>query len=90
LKPLKIFAWRTITYEVIPSSPPPELLEAVEAAAKVAFQLAAHGRHVSFFVDRPTGRLTIELHDASGWRISRLSPTDVLRLAEPAAWSSPH
>jgi hypothetical protein len=75
---------------VIPNSPPYEVLEAVEEAAKVAFQLAAQGRHVSFAVDRPTGRLTIELHDASGWRISRLSPTDILRLPEAAAWRSSH
>ncbi|MHB8691123.1 MAG: hypothetical protein ACYDHH_07730 [Solirubrobacteraceae bacterium] len=75
---------------MIPSSPPPEVLEAVQEAAKVAFQLDAQGRHVRFAVDRPTGQLTIGLHDASGWRISRLSPTDVVRLPEAAAWSNPH
>jgi len=66
----------------IPSSPPAEVLAAVAAAAKVADQLAARGQHVSFGLRRVTGRIAIEVEDASGRLISRLSPSDVLSLAK--------
>jgi hypothetical protein len=71
-----------VSVDVIPSSPPDEVLDGIEAASAAFDRIAAGGPHVDFALDRPTGRVQIELQDASGQPISGLSPSDALRLAE--------
>jgi hypothetical protein len=70
-----------VTVDVIPSSPPDEVLDAIAAASDAYDRLAANGQHVSFELDGPTGRLQIGLQDSDGRPISGLSPSDALRLA---------
>ena len=65
----------------IPASPPPEVLDAIAAAHAACERLEASGRHVRFNLDEASGRLALELTDARGTRLRRLSPRAVLDLA---------
>jgi hypothetical protein len=67
--------------DVMPSSPPDDVIDAIGVAADAFDRLAANGQHVSFELDRPTGSVQINLQDSSGRPISGLSPSDALRLA---------
>jgi hypothetical protein len=65
----------------IPASPPPEVLDAIARAHEACERLEASGRQVRFDLNETTGRLAIELTDASGIPLRRLSPRAVLELA---------
>ena len=67
--------------EVIPGSPPPEVLAAVAVAAEAGEELRRSGRHVHFGVDGDGG-VEIVLADRQGRSISRLSPVELLRAAD--------
>ncbi len=69
----------------IPASPPPEVLEAIARAHEAYERLEASGRHVHFDRNEVSGRLAIELTDASGTPLHSLSPRTVLELAAGAA-----
>jgi len=70
-----------VNVDVIPTSPPDGVMDAIAAASDAYDTLAASGQHVSFSLDPPTGRVQIELQDPAGRPISGLSPSDALRLA---------
>ena len=65
----------------IPTSPPPEVLDAIARAHEACERLAAAGRHVHFDLNEVSGELACELTDASGASLHRLSPRAVLDLA---------
>jgi hypothetical protein len=65
----------------IPASPPPEVLDAIARAHEAYERLAASGRHVHFDLNEASGRLVLELTDASGTPLRSLSPRAVLELA---------
>ena len=65
----------------IPASPPPEVLDAIARAHEAYERLEASGRHVRFDLNEATGRLAVEMTDASGASLRRLSPRAVLELA---------
>ncbi|MGZ4166285.1 MAG: hypothetical protein ACXVRW_07785 [Solirubrobacteraceae bacterium] len=65
----------------IPTSPPPEVLDAIAAAFAASERLEASGRQVRFDLDEATGRLSAELTDAAGVRLRSLSGRAVLDLA---------
>jgi hypothetical protein len=69
----------------IPASPPPEVLDAIARAHEAYERLEASGRHVHFDLNEVSGRLAVELTDASGTPLRRLSPRDVLELAAGSA-----
>jgi hypothetical protein len=69
----------------IPASPPPEVLDAIARAHEAYARLEASGRHVHFDLNEVSGRLAIELTDASGTPLRSLSPRAVLDLAAGAA-----
>ena len=69
----------------IPASPPPEVLDAIARAHAAYERLEASGRHVHFDLNEVSGRLAIELTDASGTPLRSLSPRTVLELAAGAA-----
>jgi hypothetical protein len=68
----------------IPASPPPEVLDAIDAAFAECERLEAAGRHVHFSMDDATGRLCAELTDRDGVRLQSLSGRAVLDLATGA------
>ena len=70
-----------VAVDTFPASPPPELSDAIAAAAQAYDDLEASGRRLHFAVDPPTGRLSIEVHDLSGNVLSTLTPGEVLDVA---------
>jgi hypothetical protein len=70
-----------VHWDDIPASPPPEVLDAIARAHEAYERLEASGRHVRFDLSEATGQLAIELTDASGIPLRRLSPRAVLDLA---------
>ena len=68
----------------IPTSPPPEVLDAIDAAFAACEQLEAAGRQVRFITDEATGRLRAELTDRDGVLLQSLSGRAVLDLAAGA------
>ena len=73
---------QAVSVSALPASPPPELSDAIAAAADAYDQLAASGRSLHFALDPPTGRLTIQLQDSAGNVLSTLSPSQVLDAAD--------
>jgi hypothetical protein len=71
----------------IPARPPREVLEAIAAAHQAYERLEQSGRHVRFDLNEVTGRLAMELTDASGTPLRSLSAHTVLELA---AGATPH
>jgi hypothetical protein len=65
----------------MPASPPPEVLDAIGAAAAAWERLEASGQQVRFTVDQLTGKLAAELADANGRRLRALAPGQVLEFA---------
>jgi hypothetical protein len=62
-------------------APPPELSGTIATAAQAYHNLTAARRRLHFAIDPPTGRLTIELQDASGNVLTTITPSKVLDLA---------
>ncbi len=70
-----------VSVDTFPSTPPPELTDAIAAAAQSYDNLEAGGRRLHFAVDPPTGRLSIEVHDLTGNVLSTVTPSQVLDVA---------
>jgi cytosine/adenosine deaminase-related metal-dependent hydrolase len=68
----------------IPASPPSEVLDAIARAHKAYERLEESGRHVHLHLDEETRRLALELTDAAGTPLCRLSAREVLDLAAGA------
>ena len=68
----------------IPTSPPPEVLDAIARAHEAYERLEASGRHVRFDLNETSRRLAMELTDASGTPLRSLSARAVLELAAGA------
>jgi hypothetical protein len=52
--------------DTFPSSPPPEVHDAMAVAAQSYDKLQQAGKQLSFQVNDATGKLTVEVHDLSG------------------------
>jgi hypothetical protein len=65
----------------IPATPPPEVLEAVDAAARAYEELHARGRELRFERDAHTGTLVIEVRDLDGNVVRRIPPNEALAVA---------
>jgi hypothetical protein len=65
----------------IPDRPPPEVLEAMGAAAHAYDRLKTAGRRLHFETDAVTGRVTVQLLDPDGNVVTTLPPSKVLDLA---------
>lgn len=65
----------------IPPSPPPEVLEAIAAAAEAYDRLEASGRQLHFSADEETGQLTVQLLDLERNLIGTVPVASVLDLA---------
>jgi hypothetical protein len=56
----------SVKVDMIPSSPPQEVLDAMGKAAQAHDDLKQSGRELHFNVDQSTGKLTVEVHDLNG------------------------
>ena len=64
---------------ILPATLPPELSDAVDAAARRADALASNGRDLNFEIG-PDGELVVQLRDRNGWVLKHLSPTQAISL----------
>ncbi len=64
--------------DVIPASPPPEVLAEVDAAWERAAELAAQNRELHFRRDEETGRTIIEVRTLSGEVLRTIPPSKML------------
>jgi hypothetical protein len=62
--------------------PPPELADAIRAAADACDRLEASGRRLRFALDPQNGRLAIHVLDARELMIGELTASEVLVVAE--------
>jgi hypothetical protein len=71
-----------VEVHTMPLSPPPEVMDAISAAAEAYDQLEASGRQIQFTTDPATGRVSAQLQDLDGNTLSALSPSQVLAIAD--------
>lgn len=65
----------------VPDGPPPEVLEAMNAAARCFEELHEQGRELRFAHDPESGRVTIDVCDLDGNVLRAIPPSRVLDLA---------
>jgi hypothetical protein len=73
-----------VSLQTLPSSPPPEVLDAMERAAQTHAQLSAQGRELRFLRDAQGGHTRIEVRDRGGRVLKTLSPAQALAVAAGA------
>ena len=61
--------------DVLPPSPPPEVLAEVDAAWRRAAELADRNRELHFSLDRETGRVIIEVRTLAGEVLKTIPPS---------------
>jgi FlaG protein len=69
----------------LPASPPPEVLDAIGAAADRAAELRAQNRELHFRKDESTGRVIVEVRDLAGTVIRTIPPSSALEIMAGAA-----
>jgi hypothetical protein len=69
------------TDAAFPQTPPPEIIEAIDAAAQAYDELTATGQQLHFTVDQPSGALAVELLDLDGNPLTTISASEALRIA---------
>jgi flagellar protein FlaG len=70
----------SVTVETIPASPPPDLLQQMEDAAKVADKLRSMQRELHF-EPQPNGRVIVQVRDLEGNVIRTIPPSQALDIA---------
>ncbi|HKG38793.1 MAG TPA: hypothetical protein VKB25_07375 [Conexibacter sp.] len=73
----------TVSSGDVPASPPPEVLEAMDAAGRVARELHATGRELRFVPPQEGagGRVRVEVRDLDGNVLREIPPSDLLDVA---------
>ena len=66
--------------DVIPASPPPEVLAEVDAAWERTSRLAAQNRELHFARDEASGRLVIEVRTLDGEVLRTIPPSEALNV----------
>jgi uncharacterized protein YlxW (UPF0749 family) len=79
-------ASESVTVDTMPSSPPPEVLDAIGAAARAYDRLTANGVQLHFQVDGETGKVAVHVYDTQGSVLGSLAPSQVLDLATSGAF----
>jgi hypothetical protein len=64
----------------MPAAPPPEVLDAIGAAAERAAELRAQNRELHFRKDDATGRVIVEVRDLAGHVIRTIPPSSALEI----------
>ena len=75
----------SVKVDMIPSSPPPEVQEAMGVAAQSYDKLHASGRGLHFKVDDATGKLIVEVHDLHGKLMFTVPASKALDIASGGA-----
>jgi hypothetical protein len=75
----------SVTVDTIPSSPPPEVHEAMGVAAQAYDKLQAQGREMRFKVNQGTGKLVVEVHDLHGQLLFQVPASKALDVAGGAS-----
>jgi hypothetical protein len=78
--PSLLAAGAAASVDELPVSPPPEVLDAIEAAGRHYAALLAAGRELAFSLE-PSGRVGIELRSDDGQTLNILTPSDALDIA---------
>lgn len=65
----------------LPTSPPPEVQRAIEAASEAYEVLSGAGQQVHFGFDQGSQAVAVELRDLAGNPLTTLSPSEALQLA---------
>ena len=73
-----------VNADIIPASPPPEVLAEVDAAWERAAQLATQGRQLHFSADEDTGRVIIEVRTIDGELLRTIPPSRALDIMSGA------
>jgi hypothetical protein len=71
----------SVTVDTMPSSPPPEVLDAIASASQAYDRLAAVDRRLHFHVEQPSGRMSVQVQDTKGNVLGTLSPSQALEIA---------
>ncbi|MGZ4195996.1 MAG: hypothetical protein ACXVFQ_06480 [Solirubrobacteraceae bacterium] len=71
----------SVTVDMIPSSPPPEVHEAMGVAAQAYDKLESEGRQLRFKVNEGTGKLVVEVHDLHGQLLFQVPASKALDVA---------
>jgi uncharacterized FlaG/YvyC family protein len=71
----------SVTVDTIPSSPPPEVHEAMGVAAQAYDKLQDQGRQLRFKVNEGTGKLVVEVHDLHGKLLFQVPASKALDVA---------
>ena len=71
----------SVTVDTIPSSPPPEVHEAMGVAAQAYDKLQAQGQEMRFKVNQGTGKLVVEVHDLHGQLLFQVPASKALEIA---------
>jgi uncharacterized FlaG/YvyC family protein len=71
----------SVTVDTIPSSPPPEVHEAMGVAAQAYDKLQDQGRQLRFKVNEGTGKLVVEVHDLHGQLLFQVPASKALDVA---------
>jgi len=76
----------TLSHDDIPASPPPEVLEAMDAAGRVARELHETGRELRFTPpsEGSNGRVRVEVCDLDGNVLRTIPPRELLDIATGA------
>jgi hypothetical protein len=69
----------------LPASPPPEVLDAVGAAADRAAELRSQNRELHFHMDEASGRVIVQVRDLDGNVIRTIPPSEALEVMSGAA-----
>ena len=64
--------------DIIPASPPPDVLAEVDAAWERAAQLHAQGRELHFSAEKGTGRVIIQVRTVAGELLRTIPPSRAL------------
>lgn len=70
-----------VALQTTPSTPPPEVLAQMQHAAETWSSLQAEGYEVHFSQDPQSQRSVVELRNAQGVTVRRLTPSEALALA---------
>ena len=68
-------------HDMMPTSPPPEVLDAIGAAGRAYDRLTASGVQLRFRVDDRTGEVAVHICDMQGSVLGGVAPSQVLDLA---------
>jgi hypothetical protein len=76
----------TVSHRDVPASPPPEVLEAMSVAGRVARELHEQGRELRFTppAEGANGRVRVEVRDLDGNVLRTIPPSELLDVAAGA------